>query len=62
LPKSTRALDLEFRAPYRSIAGRRLFSGQRSLGVLRAYVRSLYHRGPWSRWMGGLRRRLTQRN
>lgn len=61
LPKSVRQLDRDFEAPYRSLPGRRMTVFRRSLGVVRAVIRSLYHQSPFPRWMGGLRRRLTQR-
>ncbi len=55
LPKSVRALDREFAAPYRSLPGR---SG---LGMIKALFRSAYHKSPFPRWIAGARRRLTQR-
>ena len=61
LPKAVRKLDDEFSAPYRSLPGRRFATGQRSFAVLRAYARSLYHRSPLPRLVGGLKRRLSQR-
>jgi len=61
MPKSMRELDRDFAAPFRSLPGRRLATGQRSFGVLRAYARSIYHRSPLPRWVSGIRRRLGQR-
>ena len=55
LPKSVRAMDREFSAPYRSLPGRK------GLGVIRALFRSAYHRSPVPRWLAGVRRRLTHR-
>jgi hypothetical protein len=55
LSNSVRDLDKAFSAPYRSLPRRRGF------GVLRALVRSAYHKSPVPRWLAGVRRRLTQR-
>ena len=55
LPKSMRALDRGFAAPYHAIPA------SRGLGVLKAMLRSAYHRSPVPRWIAGLRRRWTHR-
>jgi hypothetical protein len=55
LSKSVRALDRDFSAPYHSLPTRK------GLGVLRAFLRSAYHKSPVPRWLAGVRRRLTQR-